>query len=173
MPYKVHRKALIVVCLLVSLLVGLSVAMGKAPESFAKKEKPEEAIDFTLKDLNGKFHTLSQYRGKYIFLNFWATWCPPCRREMPSMQQMYEDSDKDKFVMLAVSVREPAARVINFVEENAYTFPVLLDPVDEVAHQYRVNSYPTTFIIDEKGKIMGRISGARLWSWEDFEKLIK
>lgn len=153
------------------MLGGWGFAMSKAPKTSV--EEPQEAIDFTLKDLKGKTHTLSDYKGKLVFLNFWATWCPPCRAEMPSMQKMYEESDKDKFVMLAVNLREPANKVEDFAQKNGYTFPILLDSSGRIGSKYRVHSIPTTFIVDQGGKLVAKISGSREWSWKDLKKLLK
>ena len=167
-----YRKTIITVCLLAGLLVVLAFAMlGKAPKTPA--EEPQAALDFTLTDVKGKMHNLSQYRGKVVFLNFWATWCPPCRAEMPSIQQLHEEADQDKFVVLTVSVREPEKLVKDFVAKNNHTFQVLLDPVGRVAAQYEVNVFPTTFIIDQQGKTAAKIIGSRHWLWDDLKAWLK
>ncbi len=141
--------------------------MGKAPEGL------EEAVDFTLYNLKGQSHALSDYRGKIIFLNFWATWCGPCRAEMPSMQKLYESWDSDKFVMLAVNVGESQGAVSKFVEKNGYTFPVLLDQDGKVSKKYLIRGIPTTFIIDEKGRVAAKIVGSREWTLEKIPGLIE
>jgi peroxiredoxin len=144
--------------------------MSKAPGA------PSEslpAVDFTLKDINGKTHTLSEYKGKRIFLNFWATWCPPCRAEMPSMQKIYDSWDKKEYVMLAVNINQKKDMVKKFVDEKGYSFPVLLDPDGRVANTYRVRGIPTTYFIGEDGMIRGRLVGAHEWTLELVERLTK
>ncbi len=169
-----HRKTLIVLIGLLGLAVVVVVlvsAMGGRPK-IAPKEGPL-AIDFTLKDLNGKTHTLSDYRGKFVFLNFWTTWCPPCKKEMPSMQKLYKDSDKEKFVMLAVNAKEAKNVVQAFANKNGYTFPILLDSGYKVGGEYRVQAIPLTFLIDKEGRVVGKICGAREWKWEDLKTLVQ
>ncbi len=128
--------------------------------------KPQ-AIDFTLKDINGKSHTLSQYKGKIVLLNFWASWCPPCREEMPSMQKLFTSWDKNKYVMLAVNLKEDESAVKAFARQNNYTFPILLDRDGKVGHAYMVRGIPTTYLIDKDGKIVTRVVGSREWKLED------
>ncbi|MFC1571629.1 TlpA disulfide reductase family protein [Candidatus Margulisiibacteriota bacterium] len=142
--------------------------MGRVP-----KTAPGDflAADFTLEDLNGSAHTLSDYQGKIVFLNFWATWCPPCRTEMPSMQKMYQSWDKDKYVLLAVDIRENKDDVKAFADKNGYTFPILLDQTGSVARQYGVRGIPATFILDENGKVVKSVVGAREWTLRGLQRL--
>ncbi|NQT30127.1 MAG: TlpA family protein disulfide reductase [Candidatus Saganbacteria bacterium] len=142
----------------------MSHAMGEAPS--------KKAPDFTLYDLAGKSHTLSDYKGKVVFLNFWATWCPPCRTEMPAMQKLFLDSDKSKFVMLAVDINQKKRVVADFAKTNGYTFPILLDTNGKVSDKYQVSGIPATFIIDKSGNIVNRIIGSRHWKWSEFVPLI-
>ena len=125
------------------------------------------APDFTLKDQYGATHSLSDYRGKVVFLNFWATWCPPCRAEMPDIQAIYEetkDSRDPEPVILGVafpgSGRETDEEGIReFMEENGYTYPVLMDTERSLELPYYVMSYPTTYMIDRNGAIVGALTG--------------
>ena len=125
------------------------------------------APDFTLKDQYGITHSLSDYRGKVIFLNFWATWCPPCRAEMPDIQAIYEetkDSGDPEPVILGVafpgSGRETDVEGIReFLEENGYTYPVLMDTEGSLELPYYIMSYPTTYMIDRNGNLFGYING--------------
>jgi peroxiredoxin len=174
MSNQMHRKTLIVLIGLFGLVVVAAVlvsAMGGTPK-IAPKEGPR-AMDFALKDLNGKTHTLSSYKGKFVFLNFWATWCPPCRKEMPSMQKVFEKSDKKKFVMLAVNAKEDKRAVLAFAKKNGYTFPILLDTDYKVSGQYQVQAIPLTLLIDKNGRIVGRICGAREWKWDQLKTLVQ
>lgn len=174
MSNKMHRKTLIVLIGLLGLVVVAAVlvsAMGGRPKN-APKEGPI-APDFMLKDLNGKTHTLSDYRGKFVFLNFWTTWCPPCKKEMPSMQKVFEEADEKKFVMLAVNVKESKKVVRAFAKKNGYTFPILLDSDYKVGGEYRTQAIPLTFLIDKEGRVVGKICGAREWKWEDLKTLVQ
>jgi len=128
-------------------------------------EKPFEIADFTLRDLSGESHTLSNYSGSVVFLNFWATWCPPCREEMPSMQSLYERYGDDGLVMLAVNLLESEPEASSFVEHFGYTFPVLLDLDGRAGTTYAVRAIPTTYIINRRGQIIGMRPGYH--NWED------
>jgi len=134
---------------------------------------PFKAKDFTLEDLRGSMVSLKDFQGKVIFLNFWATWCGPCRIEMPAMELLWQIFQDDDFVILAVDVRERRDEVSSFIEKNDYTFPALLDPWGKVANMYGVRAYPTTFLIDGEGKVVGKAVGAREWASKDSFDLIK
>ncbi|MGC4020208.1 MAG: cytochrome c biogenesis protein CcdA [Muricomes sp.] len=126
-----------------------------------------DAIDFELKDQFGDTHKLSDYRGKTIFLNFWATWCPPCRAEMPDIQKLheaYQGEENPEVVILGVAAPEYGQEqneegVKQFMEENGFTYPVLMDTGGKLFEQYGVYSYPTTFMITKEGKVFGYVSG--------------
>ena len=143
-----------------------------ATEEREEAEETEDdlppAPDITLTDQYGNTHTLSDYRGKVVFLNFWATWCPPCREEMPYIQEIYEETMEDDdtdLVILSVAApnqgRETSEKGIrSFLDENGYTYPVLMDYDGSVLLDYYVASYPTTFMIDTRGNIYGYVPGA-------------
>lgn len=121
-------------------------------------------LDFTLPDLTGKKVQLASLKGKVILVNFWATWCPPCRAEMPGMEKLYQSlKDNPDFVMLAVDSQEDPATVKTFIEKNKYHFPVLLDQAGAVTAQYSVRAYPTTYVIDRQGRVIGGVVGAHAW----------
>ena len=111
------------------------------------------APDFTLKDLSGKDVVLSSHRGHVVLINFWATWCTPCRIEMPAIQKRYEALKDKGFVVLAVDDDEAINDVSAFTHELGLTFPVLLDPGERINDLYRVRGLPTTFIVDREGTI--------------------
>lgn len=120
------------------------------------------AADFELLDLQGGNHRLSQYRGKVVLLNFWATWCVPCTKEMPAMQAAY-DRLKDKgLVVLAVNELEDVDQVRAHIEEHAHTFTVLLDPNNDVANLYGVYGLPVTVFIDRQGVVQEYLKGGLL-----------
>lgn len=120
--------------------------------------------DFLIPALGGGQVSLFEHRGQVVFLNFWATWCPPCREEMPSMQVLYDELSDEGLVMLAVDVQEPEATVRSFVEEFGFTFPVLLDENGRVALRYSIRAFPTTYIIDRDGNLLAVRPGYHDWS---------
>lgn len=123
------------------------------------------APDFELPDLHGRMHRLSALRGKVVFLNLWTTWCPPCRKEMPSMQRLYDRLPPRDFAMLAVSQDEAGAAVVTpFVAEMGLSFPVLIDREARVSGRYGVTGYPETFIIDRQGQVVKHVIGPEEWT---------
>lgn len=134
----------------------------------------EMAANFTLKNLEGQEVSLSSFRGKVVLLNVWATWCPPCREEMPTLESLYQDfKGNKKFVMLAVSqdVKGRSA-VAPFIKKHGYKFEVLLDPQNKVGDAYDVTGVPETFIIDGQGRIVAHHMGAFDWARPDVRKAI-
>lgn len=119
----------------------------------------EKAEDFTLLDLEGNKVSLSDYKGKKIFLNFWATWCPPCKAEMPNIEKVYQDTKDSDLVILAVEIGEPLETVKSFIDKNEYNFNVLLDIDQSVASSYNISSIPTSYFIDEEGYIIAKRVG--------------
>ncbi len=133
------------------------------------------APDFTLSDINGRKVTLSEFRGKVVLLNFWATWCGPCRAEMPALNNLYLDLKGKGLVVLAVSVDPSDKPVRSFVSEKKLGFPVLLDKEKEVYFDsYAVVGLPAAFLIDKKGMVVEKIMGEQEWdSAQMKEKIIK
>jgi len=129
---------------------------------------PKTAPDFTLKTLDGKSVSLSDYRGKVVFLNFWASWCPPCRQEMPSMERLNEVFGKKDFVILAVNVEKGPDTVRAFLKDYPYTFAVLLDPEATAQEVFGVYRFPESFLIDKSGRIVHKFVGAQDYSRVDF-----
>lgn len=137
-------------------------------EENASETEVFPAMDFTLKDQFGNEHTLSDYKGKTVFLNFWATWCGPCRSEMPDIQKLYEAYDtegEDAVIILGVAApglgqEKDEAGIKAFLDENGYTYPTVMDTTGELFAQYGISSFPTTFMIDRDGNIFGYVSGA-------------
>jgi len=119
--------------------------------------------DFSLSFLGGGNASLSSYRGKVVILNFWATWCPPCRTEMPSMETLYRRFNAQGLEILAVDIGEDASTVQQFIRSGGYTFPVMLDSSSRVSSIYGIEAIPTSFIIDREGKIIGRVIGSIMW----------
>jgi peroxiredoxin len=136
-------------------------AQGSSPD--ARSSTPtllvEAAPDFTLQTLDGQAVRLSDYRGHVVLLNTWATWCPPCRAEMPDLEAYYQKHQEDGFVVLAVNSQESPDTVAAFLGEHDFSFPVLLDPDGEVMREYGVLGLPTSFFIDRDGAMRGVWSG--------------
>lgn len=126
-------------------------------------EKGNAAPDFELSDLEGNPVKLSDFQGKVVMVNFWATWCPPCRIEMPHMQKFYEDYESKDVVILGVNLtptEQNEEAIKPFVEEQKLTFPIVLDPAGEAMLTYQVVAYPTTYLLDSKGVIQEKFRGA-------------
>ena len=119
--------------------------------------------DFTLAALDVAERSLSESSGKLVLLNFWATWCPPCREEMPSMQTLYDEIGTDEFEIIAVNVLETRETAAQFVDEMGFTYPVLLDRNGRVMLRYGVRAYPTTYLIDAEGYVIGVRPGYHDW----------
>lgn len=129
---------------------------------------------FQLEDLNGKTVSLKEFRGKVIVLNFWATWCAPCRAEMPSLENLYRNLKDKGLVIIGVSVDSSEKTVQSFVKERGITFPILLDKRKEVSFDdYGVIGLPVTFLIDKKGIIVDKVFGERQWDSEEVKEKIK
>jgi cytochrome c biogenesis protein CcmG/thiol:disulfide interchange protein DsbE len=124
------------------------------------------APDFQLPDLNDKEIRLSDYRGKVVFLNFWATWCKPCREEMPSMEVLYKNFEKDGLVILAVSIDRVTTKkeIPPFVKSLNLTFPVLVDSWGQTDKRYKLMGVPETYIIDREGTLREKVIGPRDWT---------
>lgn len=127
-------------------------SMEAARASVKTLEEARAKVDFTLTDLDGKKWTLSQLKGKIVMVNFWATWCPPCRKEMPDMETLHKRYKEKGLVIVAIS-DEDEAKVRPFIAENKYSFPVLLDPGRKVNDAYQVDGIPKTFIYNREGKL--------------------
>ena len=161
------------------LLVSFSFTAEGGEDDFYSKIKinpikgNRKAPDFSLKDLNGKGVEIKQFNGKVIFLNFWATWCGPCKEEMPGMEALHQQLKEKNFVMLTISVDyEGIKPVQEFINKHQYTFPVLLDPKGETLDLFEVKGIPTTFLIDKKGKMLGKAIGPRDWKSIEVESLL-
>ena len=130
-------------------------------------------IDFELSDLRGNSRKLSDFQGKLIILNFWATWCPPCRAEMPSMERLYRKLKAEGLEIVAIDLREGANLVEPFVKEYSLTFPVLLDRDGRVGAKYGVRSIPTTYVIGRDGTVIAGRIGGQEWDGTEVETLLR
>ncbi|WP_066047930.1 TlpA disulfide reductase family protein [Robertmurraya korlensis] len=122
-----------------------------------------QSPNFQVMDLNGNIANLSDYRGKKVLLNFWASWCPPCKAEMPHMEELYKEHVDEGIVILALNMtntENSLEDVRNFVEDQKLTFPILLDEEGEVSAKYEILAYPTSYFIDSTGVIRNKVTGA-------------
>jgi cytochrome c biogenesis protein CcmG, thiol:disulfide interchange protein DsbE len=156
-------------------MVDSSGHLSTSPPSGSPVSAGKLAPDFKLKALDGTTISLSSLRGKVVFLNVWATWCGPCREEMPSIQTLYDDfKNNPDFVVLAVSQdSEGRSAVDSYVRGNAYRFTVLLDPQNIVGDAYDVSGIPETFIIDREGRIVAHHLGPYDWAKSDMRDALR
>ncbi len=155
----------------ITFCLGFCVCLLGVANSYAQQPgtgltaiaKPWQAEDFSLVDIEGETHRLADYRGKVVVLNFWATWCPPCRAEMPSMQRAWEKVKDKGVVLLGVDVGEDEDTVFEFTANYPLNFPLLLDIDSKVAKQWPVRGLPTTYVIDPFGLVVYQAVGGREW----------
>ena len=134
----------------------------------------ELAPNFQLRDLNGRLVALSDLRGKVVLLNFWATWCGPCRVEMPAMEQLYQTFPRKDFEILAVSTDAQGVAITRpFQQENHLTFPILHDADFRVGLIYGARSLPMTFMVDRQGVVRHQVFGARDWGAPEAQQLVQ
>lgn len=140
-------------------------------EEETSKQETIPAVDFTLTDQYGNVHTLSDYKGKVVFLNFWATWCPPCKQEMPHIEELYNEYNLNQEDVVFLGVTNPKSDeypnnqdetkedITAFLDENGYTFPTVFDETGELFEAYYISAFPTTFMIDKEGNVAGYVPG--------------
>jgi len=150
------------------------MSLSSETSDVASAQNLAQAPDFTLNLLNGEETALRDYRGQVVMLNFWATWCAPCRKEMPEMQDLWQKFKDKGFVVLAISEDEGhEKRIKGFVKKLGLSFPILLDPQGEVSDRYKSTGLPTTFLIDRDGKVVATVVGLRDWGNAESVALIK
>ena len=164
-----NARAIKHVCIVIALLTTASGAhvafsMGPRPPVVGSP-----AAEFSLTDLNGQRQSLSQYRGNIVLLNFWATWCKPCIREMPAMQAGYDKLRHEGFVVMAINELEDEEKVRQHIHRHGHTFPVLLDGKNRVANMYGVYGLPVSVFIDANGRVQDYIKGGLLTEQKIYE----
>lgn len=172
--------------LLLSLLVLVVPAVQSKPAPISAEEKKFlkslritpatlwiEAHDFAGEKSDGKKVSLKDFRGSFVFLNFWATWCTPCLKEMPDLEKAYQQMGQKKLVVLAVAMGEGVDKIKSFGEKFGLTFPLVADPELEITKLYGVVNIPVTYLIDPEGIVLGRALGIRDWASPDLLAFIK
>ena len=149
-------------------LVLLIPGCGESPVASVGKPAP----DFDTIDLNGDIWSLSKLKGQVVFINFWATWCAPCREEMPSMQRLYAKLPKDKFKMIALYNRDKPAIVKDFVAKLGISMPILDDQENIIGKRYGLTGLPETFIIDKQGVIREKFIGPAEWDSPEYVDML-
>jgi thiol-disulfide isomerase/thioredoxin len=161
--------------LLLLVLAATAVAEEGLSHSFAPVDPPRSVPDFSLPDMDGELHSLQDYRGKVVLINFWATWCPPCRREMPALERLYNKLGDQAFAVLAVNQWEDADLVFAYMGDlNVFpTFPILFDPESKVSADFGVKGLPTSFLLDKQGRVVFRAVGGRAFDHPEVEQTIR
>jgi len=164
-----------VLLLAVALMPALTSTVAPLLAAQRGVVKPgEPAPNFQLRDMNGQTVSLSDLRGKIVLVNFWATWCGPCRIEMPAMERLYRTYDRKDFEILAVSTDAQGVAVTRpFQQENQLTFPILHDADFRVGLSYGARTLPMTFMVDRQGIVRQQIFGARDWEAPEAHQLIQ
>jgi thiol-disulfide isomerase/thioredoxin len=144
---------------LVFLLAAVPVS---AKNGLSVLESPRSVADFDLPGTDGARHRLSEYRGRYLLVNFWAVWCGPCRREMPSMQRLYEGLHGERFELLAIHVGPSLEQASDYAGKLGLGFPILIDG-EMALSDWQVPGLPTSFLLDPQGRIVARAVGERDW----------
>ena len=157
--------------LLIGMLAMAGPAWSETNALHPVKGQPA-APDFELKDIDDNVHRLSDYRGKVVIVNFWATWCPPCRFELPSMEKLWQAVREKQVVMLAINVGEDADTIFTFTSDYPVTFPLLMDRDSSVTQAYPVLGIPTSFIVDPQGRVVYRAVGTREWDDKEIIRMI-
>ncbi len=151
----------------------LCLTSGWSGQSITELSNKKAAPEFTVKDMDGEIHHLSDYRGKTVIINFWATWCPPCRAELPSMNRAWKELKQDNIAMLAINIGEDEDTIFTFLGDYPIDFTILLDETGEMIKTWPVRGLPTTFVLDSEGRLIYRAIGGRKWDSDSLLKKIR
>lgn len=157
------------VLLALAAVLVLSTANGAELRPWSGDATPALALE----DLQGKKHDLADYKGKVVLVNFWATWCEPCREEMPSLERLRGKLAGKSFEVVAVNYGESREKVAQFLEREFVSLPVLLDTQKDAARTWNVQGFPTTFVVDARGRIRYSVFGTRNWSDEATTRMVE
>lgn len=177
MSLKKNHEYAICSALLLFLVIFLVGSCGLVKEKYPEKATVNSpAPDFTLTDIQGNHWQLSKLRGKLVFINFWATWCPPCQEELPSLEALNRSMDRDRFQMLTILSNDNPDLARMLAGRIGLTFPILIDPESKGAAQYGITGVPETFIVDPQGILREKIIGPRDWNspgaWQMLERYL-
>ena len=167
------KKRIAIIGIALLIFLGVAALQWTQRGKYKPVVKGASAPEFALPDLQGSEVNLSSFRGKVVFLNFWATWCEPCREEMPSMEILNRYMKDKEFVMLAVSIDKDTSKIEPFMKELNLTMKVLLDKDSKIFQRYKTTGVPETFIIDKNGIIAEKIVGPRDWTRPENLQLIE
>ena len=162
------------IALLLALANTAQAAQAGAGKLVATTASAAPALE--LRDMTGKLHRLGDYRGKVVLVNFWATWCEPCRDEMPSMRTLKQRIDrtrKDDFIVLAVNYGENEIRIGSFLQEYALDFPILIDPFSEAWRAWKPGLLPASFLVGRDGRLRYRVLGELDWAGEEATRVVQ
>ena len=162
MKMMLHRGVATAMLLLVELLFP-PVSDVRAEQTLTELPAGVVAPDFELMDTEGRLHRLSDYRGRPVIINFWTTWCPPCREEIPSMNRAWQILEQEGIAMLAINMGEDEDTIFIFTADYPADFPMLMDRSGEVIAEWPVKGLPTTYVIAPDGRIAYRAIGSREW----------
>jgi thiol-disulfide isomerase/thioredoxin len=176
--HNASRRFFSALSLLTLLCMAPAAAQLPLPElshELTRLSTPIQAPDFQLEDMDGEKYSLESYRGKVVILNFWATWCPPCRREIPSMEALHQAFRDEAFAILAINEWETEDHVFAFMGQLPVEpgFPILLDLDSAVATSFGVKGLPTTLLLDPQGRIVYRAVGGRDFDHPEVKKTIR
>ncbi len=138
---------------ILAIVLVLGVVATSCPAEAPAPEVGKQAPDLQLNTPGGQSIALSELKGTPVLLNFWATWCGPCRHEMPFLQQIYDERPEETLVLLTINIQESSSQVVQFMQSEGFSFTVLLDSNGNVAQRYNIHGIPTTFFIDKDGVI--------------------
>lgn len=170
MKHIFHFLIILSICLVPTFFL---VSCGKEKSILTLAEIGKPAPDFALTDTTGKTWTLSELNGQAIFINFWATWCPPCREELPSMQNLYRELDSKGFQMLTILMNDDPNRAVIMAKGANLTFPILVDHNGAASAAYGITGVPETYIVDATGILREKIIGPRQWDSAESKEMIR
>lgn len=161
--------------IIIALVLFTPLAWGAQSASLQPYEGSPEAPKLVRPDVHGKIHELGDYRGQIVLVNFWASWCPPCVKEMPSLQRLDQrlDADQVPFQILAINIGEERALMESFLKQVEVKFTVLLDEQSTLVKEWGVYAYPSTFLVDQTGHIRYALFGAIDWDTEQTANIIR
>ena len=166
-------KSVILIAVFISAIAIILFSVKREETPRTKAVVGLNAPEFSLSDPSGKTYTLSELKGSVVFINFWATWCPPCIEEMPSIQNLYNGfKDKKEFRMVTILFKDDYGKAMAYLKQNNYAIPVLIDGNGKAAKAYGVTGVPETYIVDKQGVLRQKVIGPADWNSTEADSLI-